>query len=248
MSEAAPAVLGGSSDVSRSRARSRKPRASLTRALSVLFMLLSGCVDRGGALRDMAAADSTARAMGARGEHVARIPVIERGLRAYAEEFERGAEAEADSLAYVLLDRLAFSRHALGDTVGWVEAARGQMRLLHLAATDSARVDEARRLAYASGFGDYGAGVRALRALHDAALSSGDTETARLALHCLDELVAAHPGEAVPVAQRVNEEVCVPTEGPLSVLLVALLLTWVAYRQGRRQEREAIYGLLRKQW
>ena len=219
---------------------------ALTLAFSALLMFSVGCGVEGGGdvLTRMREADSTARAMGLRGEHAARLPVLERALAGYAEEFERGAHPAADSLAFVLWDRLAVSRHALGDTLGWAEAAGAQMGLLFAARSDSARHDEARRLAYAVGFGDYAEGVRALRTLEDGALLRRDFDMAALARHCLDHLIRAHPGIPVPIALGdADASACEPTDARLLVALgLVLLLTLVIVLAAHGVARESGIG------
>src|SRR5690606_12615113 len=87
----------------------------------------------------------------------------------------------------------------------------------------SARHDEARRLAYAVGFGDYAEGVRALRTLEDGALLRRDFDMAALARHCLDHLIRAHPGIPVPIALGdADASACEPTDA--RGLLLALLV------------------------
>lgn len=162
--------------------------------------------------------------------HAERAGVMEAALSAYGRAFRQGEGgaygARADSLAGALYDRLAYSRHALGDTAGWAEASGHRLRYLYLIPDDSTRADELRRGAYAVGFGDYAEGVHRLRDAAEYALARGDTVAYVLARHCEVELVRRHGGAVVPVAQRegVDASACEPTDARLLWTLAALAL------------------------
>lgn len=179
----------------------------------------------------MERADAEARALreaGAEGQR-RRVEVLTSALEVYGEAFREGESEHADSLAGILWERLAFSHHALGDTVGWAEASEHRLRLLYTVG-DSTRQDEAVRTAYAVGMADYARGLRALRTLEEAALARGDTVTFFHAQRCAGALVRQRGGEAVAVAQRDTAggpfgpaAGCDPTDARLVALLLALV-------------------------
>ena len=185
--------------------------------------------------------------------HVERARVMEAALGAYGEAFRQGEGgaygARADSLAGALWDRLAYSRHALGDTAGWAEASGQRLRYLYLVPDDSTRADELRRGAYAVGFGDYAEAVHRLRDAAEYALARGDTVAYVLARHCEVELVRQHGGAVVPVAQREGDaEACEPTDARLWALAIValLMLVWaVAEHADSRFYKRMVRHLLR---